>query len=114
MNQRQPRIHDEAYLRFIRTLPCVICGDDTTVEAAHVAYSDPSVGKRSTGMAEKSHDKYALPVCGEHHRAQHQWGNERDWWKLADKDPVKLALAIFSARDDYQEACRIIEAQRIN
>ena len=33
MNQRRPRIHDDGHLEFIRSLPCLLTGDDTTVEA---------------------------------------------------------------------------------
>lgn len=108
--QRSPRQHDPDHLAFVRTLECVICGDDTTVEAAHVNYRDPSVGKNGRGIGSKDHDKFALPLCGRCHRAQHDHGDEREWW--SPRDPVKLALAIYSVKGNYEEASRIIRAAR--
>ena len=112
MNQRQPREHDPDYLAFVRTLPCVLCPDDTSTEAAHVSFRDLSVGKMGRGMGSKEHDKFALPLCGQHHRDQHDAGDERAWWKDRGVDPVKLALAIYSAKGNYEEASRIIRVAR--
>jgi hypothetical protein len=66
-----------------------------------------TVGKEHSGIAEKPHDKFTLPLCNEHHRAQHEWGNERDWWAKHEIDPVKLALALYASAD-YEEAHDII------
>jgi hypothetical protein len=104
------REQDPAHLAFIRTLECVLCGDDTSVEAAHISYRDPSIGKIGRGLGAKEHDKFTLPLCGKHHRDQTGVGNEREWW--APRDPVKLALAIYSVKGNYQEATRIIRAAR--
>jgi len=108
--QRKPRIHDPEYLAFVRTLECAKCGDDVTVEAAHVSYRDLSIGKTGRGLSAKEHDKFALPLCGNCHRKQHEHGDERKWWE--PRDAVKLALAIYSVRGDYEEATRIIRAGR--
>ena len=51
MSQRQPRQHDEKHLAFIRTLPCVVCGNDIETEAAHIRMMDPTVAKPMTGIA---------------------------------------------------------------
>lgn len=99
--QRHPRQHLEGHLKFIRTLPCVICGDDTSVEAAHVRYSDPTVAKVNSGVGAKPDDYYTVPLCGKHHRAQHAHGSERDWWKLMEIDPVKTALALYVNTGDF-------------
>ena len=103
---REPREKDDAYLRKVRRLPCVVCGDDTTTEAAHVRYADRTVAKRQTGMAEKPDDKYALPVCGECHREQHS-GNEFEYWHKKRIDPVKTSLALYVNQDD-PEVCLVI------
>lgn len=113
LSQRNPRQHDPDHLAFVRTLECVLCPDDTTTEAAHISYRDMSVGKMGRGFSRKEHDKFTLPLCGQHHRDQHDAGDEYGWWKQRGVDPVKLALAIYSVRGDYQEASRIIRAARM-
>lgn len=52
---RNPR-----YLAWIRTLPCLVCGRTTGIEAAHAG---------SHGMAQKSPDSSAIPLCARHHRS---------------------------------------------
>jgi hypothetical protein len=92
MIERDPRQHDDEYLAYIRQQRCCICGDDTSVEAAHLRVGSIGDGKRHTGMAEKSSDKWALPLCGRHHREQHDYGNEKAWWLSYGIDPIALAM----------------------
>jgi hypothetical protein len=47
------------YLAWIRTQPCVVCGRIGGVEAAHTG---------PHGMAQKSPDTSAVPLCARHHR----------------------------------------------
>jgi hypothetical protein len=111
MRQRRPRQKDDGHLRFIRTLPCVICGDDTTVEAAHVRKCDPSVAKPMTGVGTKSDDKYVVPLCGQHHREQHETGDEDVFWNAHGIDPVKVGLALYAVSGDHQEGTAIAAAR---
>lgn len=108
--QRRPRIENAAHLRYLRALPCCICGNDIQSEAAHCRYADRSVAKPITGVATKSHDFYAVPLCGECHRSQHDYGNEREWWHDRDIDPVKLGLALFAITGDHELGLEIIAA----
>jgi hypothetical protein len=55
---RKP-IRDKAYLKWIRTLPCLLCRTRVGVEAAH---SGPH------GISQKAPDTSALPLCFECHR----------------------------------------------
>jgi hypothetical protein len=48
-----------AYLAWIRTQPCVVCGRTRWIEAAHT-------GLR--GLGQKSSDFSAIPLCEVHHR----------------------------------------------
>ncbi|MBO0715929.1 MAG: DUF968 domain-containing protein [Rhizobiales bacterium] len=91
--QRQPRQHDPEYLDYIRQQPCCICGDNTATEAAHlrVGIIGASVPKRATGMGEKSSDRWALPLCGKHHREQHSM-NELEFWASYGIDPFALSI----------------------
>jgi len=91
LRQRQPREHDEAYLEFIRGQPCCLCGDNTSVEAAHLRVGSINDDKRDTGGGERSSDKWALPLCGKHHREQHSM-DERVFWSRYGRDPFALAM----------------------
>jgi hypothetical protein len=95
VNQRRPRYKDPKYLEWVRDRACVVCGAKTqTEEAAHIRMKDPSVGKPMTGMGTKPDDFYVLPLCGEHHRQQHN-GSEKSFWANYKADPVKAALALY-------------------
>src|ERR1700757_4147351 len=93
LRQRQPRVRDNKHLDFIRSLPCCICKDDTTTEAAHIRTASLEHGKDHTGMAEKSSDKWAVPLCGKHHREQHSM-NEMAFWEKYRINPFMLAMRL--------------------
>ena len=93
LRQRQPRERDEKHLDYIRSLPCCICKDNTSTEAAHIRTASLDHGKRGAGMQEKSSDKWALPLCGKHHREQHSM-NEMKFWAKYGIDPFMLAMTL--------------------
>lgn len=101
---RRPRQHCEAHLRYIRQLPCVICGNNIETEAAHIRFAREEIGKRKVGVGEKPDDKWTVPLCGKHHREQHQHG-ERAWWADRRLDPIKIAQDLWAERE--QEEMRI-------
>jgi len=49
---------DPAYLKFLRSLPCVICFSSRNVEAAHTG---------PHGIGQKSCDYSCIPLCRQHH-----------------------------------------------
>ena len=109
MTQRRPREKDKPNLEFIRELACIICGDDTATEAAHIRYSDSRVAKINSGIQQKPHDRYTMPLCGKHHREQHNFGNERAWWSVKGiDDPIFYALALHGCTGDHQTGSEII------
>ncbi len=110
--QRKPRDKDEGHLKFIRTLPCIVCGNNIETECAHVRMADRTVAKPMTGIATKCDDRFTVPLCGAHHRNQHDHGNEHEWWLLADIDPIKAALALYSVSGDYERGLQIVNAYR--
>jgi len=65
-----------AYLKFIRSFPCVVCGGWRWIEAAHFT---------AHGLGQKASDLGALPLCRHDHRtgplSYHELG------------PVKFSLA---------------------
>jgi hypothetical protein len=108
--RRRPREHDDEHLRFIRGLPCLITGK-RPVEACHIRYPDPRYGKRETGMSEKPHDKYVVPLSPDKHREQHAM-NEREFWEKHRIDPVAVSLALWSNTGDDETAEIILREAR--
>lgn len=51
--------------------------------------------KRPTGMAEKPSDKWALPMCQDHHRHQHHM-NEEEFWEQYDYDPLQTSILFYA------------------
>ena len=47
------RVKLPKHLDFIRSLPCCVCGENTSVEAAHIRFVEPRAGKLITGMGIK-------------------------------------------------------------
>ena len=94
LRQRQPRIKDARRLAFIRSLPCCVCGDNTSTEPAHIRAAGLGYGKAHTGMAQKPDDKWTVPLCGRCHREQHAFGDELKWWASKNIDPFMLAITL--------------------
>lgn len=64
--------HDEEYLAFIRTHPCVVVGcRNTPIEADHLS---------ARGWREAKNDDYtAVPFCRRHHRERQ--GHTLEWFE---------------------------------
>ena len=107
---KQPRQHNEKHLAFIRQLPCVMCGDNTSTEAAHVRMGQPWLGKRHVGAAEKPDDKWSVPLCGRCHRKSHEQSEHAFWANM--RDPVVLALALWAATGNHELGEQIVRAAR--
>ena len=56
---RTKPVRNPAYLRWIRSLPCLVCRTRWHIEAAHTG---------PHGMGQKSSDLSAIPLCARHHR----------------------------------------------
>lgn len=109
MRQRQPRKHDPGHLAFVRSLPCVVCGNDIETEAAHVRFAAPHAGKRQTGKGEKPDDRWTIPMCGKCHDEQHE-GSEAAFWQSRGIDPLFIAMALYGATGDYEAGMQIVSA----
>lgn len=62
------RWQSEAYLKFVRSQPCVVTGTIEAVEAHHV------IGHRQSGMAMKAHDLMTFPLSHSEHIKLHDNG----------------------------------------
>ena len=109
LRQRLPREHDEAHLQFVRGLPCMVCGNNIETQAAHIRFADLRFAKPYTGRQEKPHDRWAVPLCGQHHALQHGM-NEREWWIQVGIDPVPVAMAIALNSGDQASGEQIVSA----
>ena len=76
------------YLDWIRDQPCCICGG-IDVEAHHIRIGSFEHDS-NPGGAQKSDDRWALPLCWRHHHEAHK--GEREFWASYHIDPHKLAL----------------------
>ena len=68
------RIRDEHHLKFIASLPCLVCGR-TPSQAHHLRFAQPRA------MGKKVSDEWVVPLCLIHHRALHDMGSEETWWQ---------------------------------
>ena len=99
MPPRDPYRQDREHLAFVRKQPCCVCGTRFNVEAAHVRMASAKYGKAS-GMQQKPHDMWTVPLCDYHHRlgpvgvCQHK-GSEAVFWATAGIDPFELAIALW-------------------
>jgi len=114
-SRRRPRQRAAQHLKWIRTLPCIICGKRGDIHAAHLRAASLQFGKLAIGIAEKPDDCWTTPLCGEHHLfgvdAQHQ-GHELDFWRGHDIDPFALALSLWRASGDDEVGCLIVNEVR--
>lgn len=112
---KRPRLQEPKHLAWIRTLPCVVSGNNVTVQAAHVRYGDPRFFKPHSGIGEKPDDRYTVPLSSELHLtgpdAQHD-SNEREWWKGHGIDPVRVAIALWVHSGDIEAADEILRTAR--
>lgn len=108
--QRMPRQKLNAHLAFLRELPCLCCGNPIETEAAHLRFSDARVVKLNAGVGAKADDFFCVPLCGQHHRLQHDMGDERKFWKRYGIDPILYALRLWSVTGNYEMGCRVVAA----
>lgn len=107
---KRPRVEAADHLAFIRCLPCLITGAHP-VEAAHIRYGQPSLGKREGALAMKPDDRWTVPLHSDQHRIQHTM-NERQFWQLAGIDPLIIAMALWGVSGDEVAANIIIQHAR--
>ena len=108
---KKPRLENKAHLDFVRGLPCAVCGNNIQTEAAHLRAGDLLYGKRNTGRGEKPSDIWVLPLCGEHHREQHDQ-NESEFWRRHGINPFVLALSLTACSGDQETAETVIQMNR--
>ncbi len=85
----EPKRHrDKPHLSFVASQPCLVCGREHS-DAHHLRFAQP----RALGL--KVSDEFVVPLCRIHHRQIHQVGNEMDWWKSNNIDPLPIAKSLW-------------------
>ncbi|GAA3704209.1 DUF968 domain-containing protein [Oceanisphaera sediminis] len=79
------RWQSEAYLKFVRSQPCVVTGSTEAVEAHHM------IGNGHSGMAMKTHDLMTFPLCHDEHMKLHDGGWQR--WEQAHGSQLAHVMA---------------------
>lgn len=104
-------IRNEKHLKFIRQLPCCVCGSDRS-DVNRVAHHLLRTGEH--GMSQRSGDDKSIPLCVPHHDAQfnkslHHDGNETEWLKrYGIPDPLELAAQLYACNQNHERGCTII------
>lgn len=116
---KRPRLEIPAFLAWVRSFPCIICGDNTSTEAAHYRSNDARFFKFNPGK-HKPDDLWVLPLCGAHHQhgedAQHKHDEDK-WWKDHGIDAPVTCLALYTlawlrGRDVQAATCILENARR--
>jgi hypothetical protein len=82
------RYRDRAHLEFVSSQPCLLCGRQPS-DAHHLRFAQPrALGSRVS-------DEFAVPLCRTHHRILHSRGDEAEWWKSVNLDPVVAARQLW-------------------
>jgi hypothetical protein len=93
---------DPDYLALVRQCPCLHCGMEPAYEAAHVRMASAAFGKAS-GMGKKPPDRWALPLCPDHHRllttSQHHQG-EVLFWDALGINPLIACEKLYAQSGD--------------
>jgi len=97
--QRQPRVHDHAYLAWLRRAPCLAGltegGCQGPVQACHLRMSIP--GRPNPGLANKADDAFAWPGCVHHHIEDQHRSSEAAFFGRLGIDPFDLCGALYGA-----------------
>lgn len=106
---RDVRERDPEYLALVRMLPCCVprCRA-TRCEAAHVRMPSAAHGKRATGMQERPSDRWALPLCRNHHHVEQHREGELTFWYRLNISPVQLCVQLYAARHSLDAMRAII------
>ena len=88
MYQGSKPVRDEAYKRFIRRLPCLVCLKTWRVEACHT-------GPHAT--SQKSSDLDCIPLCWRHHPEF-----DKCQWRFAERHHLDIPALITMFQHFYQ------------
>ncbi len=101
----EPKVREgmnAGHLAFVRSLPCACCHREPAGEAHHLL----RVQAGARGMGLKAADRWAIPLCQEHHTALHRHGGEETWLATHGVDGRALAARLWSVSGDVEQGRR--------
>ena len=85
------RIRNRDHLRHVASQSCLVCGRSPS-QAHHLRFAQPRA------MGRKVSDEFAVPLCATHHHELHMRGNELEWWKDKQIEPLSIAEELWNTR----------------
>lgn len=92
-NGLQKPIRNKAYLNYVGSLPCVICGQEPAGDAHHII--DVGFG----GMGTKASDLFVFPLCRYHHGDLHD-SPTKGWEELFGSQWEHVCMTLHQAVTD--------------
>lgn len=100
------RFEDKAHLKWVKTLPCLICGV-SPCDPAHISKGSGS------GMGRKADDNRVVPLCREHHIKQGNIGEVSFWYEYGGWEfALRLAKELHNNTEDFNTCVKLIRAWR--
>jgi ERF superfamily len=87
---KEVRRRNKAHRAFVAAQPCLVC-KRSPCDAHHLKFAQP----RSLGR--KVSDEFTVPLCRDHHRELHRFGNEIAWWANLQIAPLEVANDLWQA-----------------
>ena len=86
---RKPvRRRNKAHLAFVASQSCLVC-QRSPCDAHHLKFAQPRT------LGRKVSDEFTVPLCREHHRDLHRYGNESAWWANLQIAPTAVASELW-------------------
>ena len=82
--RKEVRRRNKAHLAFVAAQPCLVCKRSPS-DAHHLKFAQPRA------LGRKVSDEFTVPLCRDHHRDLHRYGNEQAWWANASIEPLEVA-----------------------
>jgi len=88
--QKMGRRRSKAHLAFVASHPCLVCRR-SPCDAHHLKFAQPRA------LGRKVSDEFTVPLCRDHHRDLHLFGNEVAWWTNLRIAPLEIARDLWTA-----------------
>ena len=85
------RRRNKAHLAFVAAQPCLVCRR-SPCDAHHLKFAQPRA------LGRKVSDEFTVPLCRDHHRDLHRYGNEIAWWANLQIVPVETAKELWNVK----------------